>query len=85
MRPILGTCPVAKLYSYSLKSSLSLSTDRFLMSEHLTLSGSGAVSLLSPESDSVNSSSVIRSSFEPAAVGVLFSSFQIAFGFDCSV
>ena len=49
------------------------------MSEYLTLSEPGAVSLLSPESASVNSSSVIRLSFEPASVGVLSSPFQTAF------
>ena len=49
------------------------------MSEYLTLSGPGAVSLLSPESASVNSSSVIMSSFEPASVRVLSSPSQTAF------
>ena len=49
------------------------------MSEYLTLSGPGAVSLLSPESALANSSSVIRSSFEPASVRVLSSPFQTAF------
>ena len=56
-----------------------LSTDRFLMSEYLTLSGPETVSLFSPESTSVNSSSVIRSSFKPASVRVLSSPFQTAF------
>ena len=56
-----------------------VSMDRFLMSEYLTLSGPEALSLLSPESVSVNSSSVIRSSFEPASVRILSSPFHIAF------
>ena len=77
--PSPGTCPVGKLPSCSLKSLLLLSTDRFLMSEYLILSVPGAVSLLSPESSSVTSSSVIRSSFEPASVRVLSSPFQTAF------
>ena len=60
-----------KLSSNRLKSLLLLSTDRFLMSEYLTLSGPGAVSLLSLESASVNFSYVIRSSFELVSVRVL--------------
>ena len=52
----------------SMKISLLSSSDRFLMSEYLTLSGPGAVSLLSSESASVNSSSVVRLSFKPASV-----------------
>ena len=72
-----GTCPVAKLYSYSLKSSL--------FSCHL-LTGFWCLSIwlrqdqeLNPESASVNSSSVIRSSFETASVNVLFSPFSLNF------
>ena len=38
-----------------------LSTDRFLVSEYLTLSGPGAISLLSLESVKIDSSSVVRS------------------------
>ena len=37
------------------------------MSKYLTLSGSGAVSLFSPESASLNPSSVIGSLFDPAS------------------
>ena len=94
MRPVCyGPCPIWSLRLLCDQSSgacyeafcvqseaLALaSTDRFLMSEYLTLSGPEAVSLLSPESASVNSSSVIRSSFELASVRVLSSPFQIAF------
>ena len=71
--------PVLLLPLYSPKSSLLLSTDRFLMSDYLTLSGPVVVSLLSPESASVDSSSVIRSSFEPVSVRVVSSPFQTAF------
>ena len=46
------------------------------MSEYCGLSGPGAVYLLNLESALVNSSSVIRSSFEPASVRVLSSTFQ---------
>ena len=55
------------------------SSDRFLMSVYLTLSGPGAVSLPNPESASVNSYSVVKWSFEPASVRVLSSPFQAVF------
>ena len=45
---------------------------------YLILAGPGAVSLLSPESASVNSSTVIRSPFEPVCVRVLCSTFKTA-------
>ena len=59
--------------------SASSSTDRFLMSDYLTLSGPAAMSLLSLESVSVYSSSVTKSSFEPASVKVLSRASQTAF------
>ena len=82
VQPILRERVLLRSFlSYSMKSLLLSSTDQFLMSEYLTLSGPGAVSLLNPESESVNSSSVIRSSFEPASVRDLSSTFQTAFLF----
>ena len=66
-----GACTVAKLSSYSVKSLLLSSSGRFLVSEYLTLSEPGGVSLLSRESTSVNSSFVIRWSVESAFVRVL--------------
>ena len=66
MRPILGNLSCCEAFFVQSEELALLCTDRFLMSEYLTLSGPGAVSLLSPESASVNSSSVIMSSFEPA-------------------
>ena len=56
-----------------------LALEGFLMSEYLTLSRPRAAPLLSPESASVNSSSVIGSSFQLASVRVLSSAFQTAF------
>ena len=41
------------------------------MSEYLSLSGPGAVSLIIPESAPVNTSSVIRSSIELASIRIL--------------
>ena len=77
--PILGNLSCCEAFMwYSVKSSLLSSIGTFLMCEHLTLSGPRAVSLLSPESVSVNSSFVIRPSSEPASVRVLSSTLQTA-------
>ena len=69
--PILGNLSCCEGFFEQSEELALLSTDSFLMSEHLILSGPGTVSLLSPKSASVNSSSVIRSSFEPASFNFL--------------
>ena len=86
MRPILGNQSCCQAFFPLCEGYLLSSSGRFLMYEYLTLSGSGAVPFLSPESASGNSSSAMRSSFETVSVRVFCPTFfrLLSFHPDCS-